>query len=117
MVGGMAVKKKSMPPAVLAHVARRFALLGDPTRLEILQSLMAGERPVNDIVAVTGATQANVSRHLKILHDAALVSRRRQGIQVFYGIADPSLFQLCEIVCSSLAGKAAAEAHSLRAHA
>jgi ArsR family transcriptional regulator len=113
----MTAKKKPMPPAVLSHVARRFALLGDATRLGILQCLMAGERPVNDIVGSTGATQANVSRHLKILHDAGLVSRRRQGVQVFYGIADPSLFRLCEIVCVSLADKATADAHSLRRHA
>ncbi len=113
----MTAKKKPMPPAVLSHVARRFAMLGDTTRLGILQCLMAGERPVNDIVGSTGATQANVSRHLKILHDAGLVSRRRQGIQVFYGIADASLFRLCEIVCVSLADKATADAHSLRRHA
>jgi ArsR family transcriptional regulator len=113
----MSAKKKPMPPAVLQHVARRFALLGDPTRLAILQCLMTGELPVNDIVDATGASQANVSCHLKVLHDAALVSRRRQGVQVFYGIADPTLFKLCELVCVSLADKAVAEAQSLRAHA
>ena len=112
----MSAKKKPMPPAVLSHVARRFALLGEPTRLGILQCLMDGELPVNDIVRATGASQANVSRHLKALHDAALVSRRRQGIQVFYGIADPSLFRLCEIVCASLTDKAMAEAQALRRH-
>jgi len=112
----MSAKPKSMPPAVLSHVARRFALLGEATRLGILQCLMGGERPVNDVVEATGSTQANVSRHLKILHDAALVSRRRQGTQVFYGIADPSLFRLCEIVCTTLADKAAAEAKSLAKH-
>jgi DNA-binding transcriptional ArsR family regulator len=110
----MCAKKKPMPPAVLEHVARRFALLGEPTRLGILQCLMDGERPVNDIVEATGASQANVSRHLKSLHEAGLVSRRRQGIQVFYGIADPSLFRLCEIVCVSLSDKATADAQSLR---
>ena len=110
----MNVKKKPMPPAVLSHVARRFALLGEPTRLAILQCLMDHERPVNDIVEATGATQANVSRHLKPLHEAGLVSRRRQGVQVFYGIADPSLFRLCEIVCVSLSDKAVADAQSLR---
>ncbi len=113
----MCAKKKPMPPAVLHHVARRFALLGEPTRLAILQCLMHGELPVNDIVEATGASQANVSRHLKALHEAALVSRRRQGLQVFYGIADPSLFRLCEIVCVSLSDKAAAEAQTLRHHA
>lgn len=112
----MSAKKKPMPPAVLSHVARRFALLGEPTRLAILQCLMDRELPVNEIVQITGASQANVSRHLKAMHDAGLVSRRRQGVQVFYGIADPSLFRLCEIVCVSLSDKASADAQSLRPH-
>lgn len=110
----MSSKKKPLPPAVLHQVARRFCLLGDATRLAILQSLMGGPRSVNEIVNQTQSSQANTSRHLKVLHDAGVVGRRRQGLQVFYEIADPSIFQLCEIVCTSLVDKAAAEMKSLR---
>jgi ArsR family transcriptional regulator len=107
-------KKKPMPPAVLNHVARRFCLLGDATRLAILQCLMGGSRSVNEIVVHTQASQANTSRHLKVLHDAGMVARERRGTQIFYEIADPSIFQLCEIVCSSLVDKAQAEIKALR---
>jgi DNA-binding transcriptional ArsR family regulator len=109
----MSAKHVKMPAPVLGQVARRFAMLGDPTRLSILQSLMGGELPVNGIVEAVGASQANVSRHLKGLHDGGLVLRRRQGIQVYYSIGDPCLFQLCEIVCSSVTRKASTDAAAL----
>ena len=109
----MTAKPVKMPAPVLNQVARRFAMLGDPTRLTILQALMGGELPVNGIVEAVGASQANVSRHLKGLHDGGLVHRRRQGVQVYYSIGDPCLFQLCEIVCSSVARKASTDAAAL----
>ena len=51
---------------------------------------------------LTGGTQANVSRHLQTLAHAHLLSRRKEGLQVFYAIADPTLVKLCELVCGSL---------------
>ncbi len=71
---------------------------------------------MNDIIRATGASQANVSRHLKALHDAAIVSRRRQGIQEFYGIADSSLFRLYEIDYTSITVKAGAKTQAPRRH-
>ncbi len=86
---------------MVALVARRFRTMGDPLRLRILQTLECGEAPVHHLVVATGATQSNVSRHLQVLHDAGLVSRRRDGNFVFYGIADPMVLQLCRLVCRS----------------
>ena len=54
------------------------------------------------LVEATGGTQANISRHLQTLTQAHLLSRRKEGLQVFYAIADPSIFRLCELVCGSL---------------
>lgn len=83
-------------------IARRFAVLSEPMRLRLLHGLMDGEQPVNALVELTEGTQANISRHLQTLAEAGLVSRRKEGLQVFYAIADDSIFKLCDLVCGSL---------------
>lgn len=86
----------------LELVAHRFKLLSDPTRLRLIQQLMDGEKKVNELVSAVGCTQANVSKHLGILADGGLLARRKAGVSIYYRIADPSLFTLCESVCRSL---------------
>jgi DNA-binding transcriptional ArsR family regulator len=88
---------------VLDAVARRFRLLGEPYRLRILQLLEDGERSVGEITAALGGNQPNVSKHLQALYDGGLVGRRRGGNSIFYFIADPNLFKLCDLVCRSTA--------------
>lgn len=83
-------------------VSQRFAVLAEPMRLRLIQALFEGERNVTDLVAATGGTQANVSRHLHTLTVAHILSRRKEGLQVFYKISDPSIPKLCELVCGSL---------------
>ena len=95
-------KQAPLTDAALEHVARRFAVLAEPMRLRLLQTLFAGEMNVNALVEATGGTQANVSRHLQTLTQAHMLSRRKEGLQVFYAIADPSIFKLCQLVCGSL---------------
>ena len=95
-------KAQPLPVAALELVARRFAVLAEPMRLRLIQALFDGEKNVNALVAETGGTQANVSRHLQTLTQAHLLSRRKEGLQVFYAIADPTIFKLCELVCGSL---------------
>ncbi|HSJ05910.1 MAG TPA: metalloregulator ArsR/SmtB family transcription factor [Longimicrobiales bacterium] len=87
---------------VLEQVAGRFKVLAEPLRLELLNAMREGERTVTELVEATGAGQANVSRHLGLLHGAGLVGRRKEGLNVFYRIADPGIFELCELVCGSL---------------
>lgn len=89
-------------PELLERIAARFRILGDPTRLAILNTLRDGERTVSAIVEETGASQANVSKHLAMLHRERLVSRRKEGLNAFYSIADAGLFTLCEHVCDAL---------------
>ncbi|PTY06158.1 transcriptional regulator [Opitutaceae bacterium EW11] len=86
----------------LSLVARRFAILSEPMRLHLLHLLVDGELSVTELVTATGGTQANISRHLHTLADAGLIHRRKDGLQVFYSIADASIFDLCNAVCSSL---------------
>ncbi|MFA5257640.1 MAG: metalloregulator ArsR/SmtB family transcription factor [Opitutales bacterium] len=93
---------KPMSDEALELVAKRFAVLAEPMRLRLLQSLMDGEKNVNALVAESGGTQANVSRHLQTLARDGLLSRRREGLQVFYAVADKSIFNLCTLVCGSI---------------
>lgn len=98
----MANKTRILTDQAIELVARRFAILSEPMRLRLLRALMEGERNVSSLVAATGGTQANISRHLQALAHAGMVARRKEGLQVFYAIADPSIFQLCDLVCHNL---------------
>ena len=83
-------------------IAGRFRVLAEPMRLRLLHALSDSEMSVSELVEATGAGQANVSKHLGIMLDAGLVARRKEGLNVFYRVADPSVFDMCEAVCSSL---------------
>lgn len=68
-----------------------FALLGDPTRRRIVEVLHAGERSVGDIVESVDIAQPGVSRHLRILNEAGLVTVRAAGQQRFYRLRPQAL--------------------------
>ena len=87
----------------LRLVADRFKVLSDPLRLALLHRLKEGERTVTTLVQETGASQANVSKHLQILRRAGLVERRKEGLSAWYSILDPSIFEICDLVCGRLA--------------
>lgn len=87
-------------------VAQRFQILGEPQRLRILQALEPGERTVGEIVEIVAGNQPNISKHLQVLHVTGLVGRRRRGNSIYYSIADPVVFRLCELVCRSAADRA-----------
>ena len=96
-------KQAPLSDKALGHVARRFAVLAEPMRLRLLQALFAGEMNVNALVAATGGTQANVSRHLSYLAQHGLVERESRGVSVFYRVSDPSIYALCDLVCGNIA--------------
>jgi DNA-binding transcriptional ArsR family regulator len=79
-----------------------FKVLSEVSRLQIVCSLRSGPKNVTEIIDATGLGQANVSKHLKILSQAGVVSRQQQGVCVFYQIASPFIFELCEVVCDAL---------------
>src|SRR6185369_17366164 len=82
----------------LEQVASHFRLLGEPMRLKILQSLCRGQRTVGEIVQATGATQANISRHLALLASAEILTRHKDGQCVYYGLKDELTLKMCELV-------------------
>jgi ArsR family transcriptional regulator len=105
-------KRQMMSVAALQLVAERFKVLADPMRLRILQFLEAGERSVSALAEAVESTQPNVSKHLKIMQDAGLLARRQEGNSVYYSIEDPTVFELCDVVCSSLQERFATQAEA-----
>lgn len=103
-------RKKTLSPEALNMVAARFRVLAEPLRLRILQALEGAEMSVNEITEAVESSQPNVSKHLKMLQDAGLVSRRQDGNTVFYSIADETVFEICDVVCSSLRERFEAQA-------
>ncbi len=105
---------EALPEALLERIAERFRVLGDATRLSILRLLLSSEElNVGEIVSRLGASQANVSRHLRILADAGIVSRRTEGTAAYYRASDPSLERLCDMVCGRIKEQIADDARSL----
>ena len=88
----------------LERMAARFKLLGEPMRLKILQAVCRAPLNVNDIVAATGSTQANVSKHLALLAAGGVLTRKKEGQCVYYGMKDRLVMKLCELVHSHPAG-------------
>ena len=96
-----------VPEFVLEEAARRFALLGDPTRLRIVSVIHdRGECTVGEVAQASSASIANVSQHLGRLAAGGIVRRRRDGRTVRYRIADPTIEDLCTIVCTSVTERA-----------
>lgn len=109
------VKQSFTPPdKMLEQVARRFRYLGEPFRLRILKLLSDGEKSVGEMVEALQGNQPNVSKHLQLLYDGGLISRRKEGTSNFYAICDPMIFQLCDLVCQSIAEKSREEIEALQ---
>ena len=94
--------KKKLSIEALGLIAGRFKILSEPIRLQILHVLLEGEKNVNELTQAVKTSQPNVSKHLKILLGAGMLTRQQHGNTVYYAIADESIFTLCETVCSSL---------------
>jgi ArsR family transcriptional regulator len=91
-----------MSTDLMALVAERFKALGEPARLRILSELRTGEATVSDLIDATGMGQANVSKHLQLLHTLGFVERRKEGLHVYYSLPDATVFQLCDLMCGRL---------------
>lgn len=95
-----------LPDALVELIAERFRALAEPTRIKLLDRLREGEATVLELTALVGTTQQNVSKHLNLLQHSGIVARRKQGAFSYYGIADESVYDLCEAVCGSLQRRA-----------
>ena len=83
-----------------AQFARVGKALGSPHRIEMLELLAQGERTVESLATEIGLSLANTSQHLQALRRAALVDGRKDGLFVYYRLADPAVFELCSAIRS-----------------
>jgi len=100
--------RQTLTPEIIALISERFRALAEPARLQILSTLRQGEMAVSELVDETGLGQANVSKHLQLLHTLGFVSRRKEGLYTYYALADRSVFSLCDIMCDRLEAEARA---------
>ena len=89
---------RDLTDAELVKVAGQFRLLGEPTRLKILQAMCVKPLTVGEIVTATDATQSNISKHLALLASAGVITRQKGGQFVYYGMSNPLTMKLCELV-------------------
>lgn len=86
----------------LAQVADYFRALAVPLRLRLLNALREGPRNVGELTVLAGCSQANASKHLAVLAHSGFVERTARGTCVYYRIADPATYQLCDLVCGQI---------------
>lgn len=104
---------KELPTETIELIAQRFRAMGEPMRLRILMALRGGELSVTELVEQQETSQANISKHLQVLTACGLLTRRKQGLNVLYAIADPGIFTMCDTVCGSIKKHLATQAKLL----
>lgn len=93
---------RPLPDPLVELIAERFRVIGEPTRIKLLDRLREAPATVQELTAATGGTQPNISKHLAVLHQAGILTREKDGARVRYSIADESVFALCDEVCGGL---------------
>lgn len=107
--------KEPVSTEVVQQVAEYFSVLGEPMRLRLLNLLRDGEKCVQELVEATETSQANVSKHLKVMLQAGILSRRSEGTSAYYSVSDDLIFELCNLVCDRLATRIEQQAQHFRA--
>ena len=81
-------------------LSRYFRVLGDPTRLAIIEALLERERTVSELVELLGAPQSRVSNHLACLRWCRFVESERRGRSIVYRVADERVSRILELAAS-----------------
>lgn len=108
---------EALDDRALEQVADYFRALSEPLRLKLLNALRDGPLNVGDLTTLLGCSQANVSKHLALLAKMGLVSRESKGTSVYYQIADPRTYQLCDLVCGQIAQRLLEQVQVMRGFA
>jgi DNA-binding transcriptional ArsR family regulator len=91
------------PEQVFEQAADLFRVMAAPMRLRIISSLCQHEKNVSELLAQINTTQPNMSQHLNTLFLAGVLGKRREGVQIFYSIADERVASICRTVCMQIA--------------
>ncbi len=87
------------PDHVFDTAADLFRVMSAPMRLKIISCLCDGEQNVSYLLEKIATTQPNMSQHLNTLFRAGVVAKRRDGVQIYYRIANEQIVNLCKAVC------------------
>lgn len=88
---------------VFETAAQLFALLATPMRLKIISAVCEKEKNVSELLALINTTQPNMSQHLATLYRNGVLSRRREGAQIYYHLQSKRVAMLCRAVCTQVA--------------
>jgi ArsR family transcriptional regulator len=88
---------------VFETVSELFSLLSTPIRLKIISAVCEREKNVSELLVEIDTTQPNMSQHLSTLYRAGILSKRREGVQVYYRLQSERVATLCRAVCSQVA--------------
>jgi DNA-binding transcriptional ArsR family regulator len=102
MEADMVKLPRPIPVELAEMIADRLRVIGDANRIRILDLLRDGELSVGQLTERLDTSQQNVSKHLGVLLQARIVSRRNEGTSSYYAVADDGVYALCEQVCGGL---------------
>ncbi|HBQ98766.1 MULTISPECIES: ArsR/SmtB family transcription factor [Roseofilum] len=105
---------QQVPQEVVDQVAEYFSILSEPMRLKLLNLLRDREHCVQELVEATQTSQANVSKHLKLMLQAGILKRRSEGTSAYYSVKDELIFELCNLVCDRIASRIEQQARHFR---
>ncbi len=78
--------------------AQVCSIMANPKRLELIELLSNGEKSVEELTQLVNIPKANVSQHLALLRHYNVVTTRKEGLRVFYKIANPKVVQACQLM-------------------
>jgi len=84
--------------AIFEMQAEICKTLTNPKRIEILNALNTDERTVTELVEALGASKANVSQHLAVMRHKGILTTRREGVNIFYRVANPKVIEACSLM-------------------
>lgn len=94
---------KSSEDVVFDSVAELFGVLSTPIRLKIISAVCHGEKNVSELLTEIQTTQPNMSQHLSVLYRRGVLTKRRDGTQIYYGLRSERVATLCRAVCTQVA--------------
>ena len=97
------MSKDETEDRVFQTVAELFSVLSTPIRLKIISAVCNGEKNVSQLLAEIDTTQPNMSQHLSMLYRSGVLSKRREGTQIYYHLQSERVATLCRAVCTQVA--------------
>ena len=88
--------------------------IAQETRLSIIELLRVGERCVCEIFPAINQEQSNVSRHLNVMQKAGILTRRKEGLRIFYAVKHPEVLAIIELAAALMKNEAGSRNDLLR---